>query len=90
MSNDANTGKNSKADRGEDTMKLMVCDVSRAYFYAPAIRRVYVRMAKDDWEDGGEPRCGRFSVSMYGARDAALNWHEHYKTYLIDIGFAQG
>ena len=33
--------------------------------------------------------CGRLNVSMYGTRDAAFNWHEHYKQHLIGLGFKQ-
>ena len=62
-----------------------MCDVSRAYFYAPAIRPVYVKIIGEDFELGDENRCGRLNVSMYGARGAAMNWHEHYKEHLDSL-----
>ena len=74
----------------EDATQLMVYDVSRAYFYAPALRPVYVKIADGDWESGDESRCGRLNVSMYGARDAALNWHHHCTAHLKKLGFEQG
>lgn len=72
------------------TMKIMVCDVSRVYCYAPAIRPVYVKMVDEDFEEGGENRCGKLNVSMYGTRDAAFNLHLHCNSQLGSIGFVQG
>ena len=34
--------------------KLMYADVSRAYFYAPAVRPVYVKIAAEDMNPGDE------------------------------------
>ena len=53
---------------------LMYADVSRAYFYAKAVRPVYVKLPAEDLEPGDEHRCGKLLMSMYGTRDAALNW----------------
>lgn len=71
-------------------MKIMASDVSRAYFYAPSVRPVYVQVVDEDRQPGDENMCGRLSVSMYGTRDAALNWHEHYRDHLISLGSDQG
>lgn len=61
------------AGRGEaDLAKLMTCDVSRAYPYAPAVRPVYVKIAEEDREPGAEGTCGKLNVSMCGTRDAAF------------------
>lgn len=68
----------------------MVCDVSRADCYAPAIRPVYVRIADDEYAAGDGNNCGRFSVPMYAARGAAVNCHEHYNDHLVNISFTQG
>ena len=70
--------------------KMLYADVSRAYFYAKAIRPVYVKLAPEDCLPGEEGMCGRLNVSMYGARDAAVSWHTHYKENLIGLGFQQG
>ena len=51
---------------------------------------MYVKIIDEDYAPGGEERCGRRNISMYGTRDVALNWHEHYKQHLIGIGFRQG
>ncbi len=70
--------------------KLMYADVSRAYFYAKASRPVYVKIPAEDWEEGDEERCGKLKVSMYGTRDAAMNWALEYGDTLKAAGFKQG
>ena len=68
----------------------MYADVSRAYFYAKAERPVYVKLPAEDLEPGDEGRCGRLRMSMYGTRDAALNWSKEYAETLKAAGFIQG
>ena len=55
---------------------VMVCGVSRAYFYAKAVRPVYVKLPEEDLLPGDEGKCGKLHMSMYGTRDAAQNWAE--------------
>ena len=57
-----------------DSFDLLYADVSRAYFYAQAVRPVYVQLPAEDTEKGDEQRCGKLHMSMYGTRDAAVNW----------------
>ena len=47
-------------------MKIMVCDVSRAYFYVLAVWLVYTQLADEDRGPEDHGLCGRFDVSMYG------------------------
>ena len=68
----------------------MVKDVSRAYFHVKALRKVYSEISEEDREPGYENMLGPLQYNMYGTRDAALNWHEHYRQHLIDLGFTQG
>ena len=63
--------------------------MSRAYFYAPAVRPVYVKLPAEDLEEGDKGMCGRLRVSMYGTRDAALNWSVEYGETLKAAGFRQ-
>ena len=70
--------------------KLLYADVSRAYFYAPAARPVYVQLPDEDKEPGDEGMCGKLRVSMYGTRDAAMNWANEYAETLRAAGFVQG
>ena len=69
---------------------LMYADVSRAYFYARAVRPVYVRLPEEDTEAGDEGKCGKLLMSMYGTRDAALNWALEYGETLRKAGYVQG
>ena len=74
----------------DKTLKLMYADVSRAYFYAKAIRPVYVQLTEEDLEDGDEGKCGKLLMSMYGTRDAALNWSAEYTQTLVADGYERG
>lgn len=49
-----------------------------------------MKIIDEDFEPGNEGRCGELNVSMYGTRDVAMNWHEHYAQHLEGLGFKQG
>ena len=68
----------------------MYADVSRAYFYAKAVRPVYVRLPDKDRLPGDENKCGKLKMSMYGTHDAALNWAPEYGDTLRAAGYRQG
>ena len=68
----------------------MYADVSRAYFYARAVRPVYVKLPDEDCGPDDVGKCGRLKMSMYGTRDAALNWSLEYGETLRAAGYAQG
>ena len=70
--------------------KLMYADVSRAYFYAKAIRPVFVKIPPEDMQQGDENKCARLLMSMYGTRDAAMNWSKEYTETLLTAGFVHG
>ena len=69
---------------------IMINDVSRAFFHAKATRTVYVQLPDEDPGYEEKPMCGRLNFSMYGTRDAAMNWQAEYSQRLIDNGFEQG
>ena len=71
-------------------LEMMYADVSRAYFYAKAVRPVYVNLPDEDRADGDEQMCGRLMMSMYGTRDAAINWAAEYTDTLVKEGFERG
>ncbi len=71
-------------------LRLMYADVSRAYFYARAVRPVYVKLPDEDRQEGDEGCCGKLLMSMYGTRDAAMNWSAEYTDTLIKDGYVQG
>ena len=62
--------------------------MSRAYLYAAAARPVYVKLPSEDKDPEDEGKCGKLRVSMYGTRDAALNWANEYGDVLKAAGFA--
>ena len=70
--------------------RIATIDVRRAYFYAPSRRQLYVEIPAEDREPGDEGRVGRLELSLYGTRDAALNWAAEYTMYLKSLGFQQG
>ena len=68
----------------------MYADVSRAYFHARAVRPVFDDLPAEDRGPGDVNRCGRLLMSIYGTRDAALNWALEYGETLKNAGYAQG
>eukprot|EP00973_Karenia_brevis_P061009 8483342-Karenia_brevis.AAC.1 len=71
------------------TRKIMVNDVSRAYFYARSDTPTFVEICAEDYEPGDEDRCGELNVSMYGTRQAAQNWQKCVSQTLTKNGFNQ-
>ena len=69
---------------------VMSNDVSRAYFYAPATRPIYIKIPAEDWEPGDEENVARLNLSLYGTRDAAKNWTKKYTAVMKDLGFVVG
>ena len=61
------------ASTGRSDTVVLIVDVRRAYFYAPAERRVFVQLPVEDWVEGDEHMCGLLLQSLYGTRDAAKN-----------------
>ena len=59
----------------EDPFLISIADVSRAHFYADAVRDVYVRLPD---EDPKAKVCGKLRKTMYKSLDAAQHWGEHY------------
>ena len=67
--------------------KLMVQDVKKAYFYAPATRDVYVELPPERAQTG---MCATLHKSLYGTRDAALNWAQACSKVLLGMGIVKG
>jgi hypothetical protein len=77
----------SKRSSSGSSYKIMVNDVSRAYFYAPSQKPTFVEICDEDFRKGDEEMCGELLVSMYGTRPAAGNWQKCYTEVLIENGF---
>ena len=69
---------------------IMSNDIKRAYFYAPSTRPVYILIPDEDREAEDEGRVGQLNLSLYGTRDAAMNWTKTFTDHLTGIGFERG
>ncbi len=74
----------------EDNFIVMSNDIKRAYFYAPVSRPMFIIIPDEDWEEGDECNVGQLNLSLYGTRDAAVNWTNTFTKHLVDIGFVVG
>ena len=69
--------------------EIMINDVSRAYFYADAIRCMYIELpAEDTLHD--PTMLGRLRLCLYGTRAAALNWQQTLNDHVVEAGFKRG
>ena len=71
---------------------LMVNDVARAFFEAPATRIVCVEFPKEDKTEADvrHDKVGHLRTSLYGTRDAAMNWAEKLAKEMRKLGFQRG
>ena len=53
--------------------KVLYVDVSRAYFYAKAVRPTFIKLPSEDPRSNESGVVGKLMMSMYGTRDAAQN-----------------
>ena len=67
--------------------RIMLQDIGKAYFHAPATRDIYIELPTEDAQEG---MVGKLEKSLYGTRDAAMNWAAAYTTVLIEMGFTKG
>ena len=68
-------------------MKIDFIDVRRAFFHAPAVRRVYVELLAEDAQTG---YVGLLLMSIYGTRDAGQNRNIAYTRFMESIGCKRG
>ena len=70
----------------------MVNDVARAFFEGPATRNVCVEIPKEDKTEADvrHDNVGHLRMSLYGTRDAAMNWQEEIAKLLVGDGFRRG
>ena len=73
--------------RHPDPYKILLIDVSRAHFYADAVRDVFIQLPNEDPRSGDPNVCGKLEKTMYGTLDAVERWGEHYADTLITAGF---
>ena len=61
-------------------------DVSRAFFYAKSLRRLWVELPPEMKAQGSD-RVAEVTQAMYGTRDAPLAWQEEITRKLKGLGF---
>ena len=75
--------------RSGSMRELIVNDISRAYFYAPATISFFVELPAEDTE-AMPAEVGRLNVCLYGIRDAAKQRQEALSKHLNELGFVRG
>ena len=73
---------------------IMINDVARAFFEAPVKRIVCVELPEEAMTreeiDAGTPLVGLLQMSLYGTRDAAVNFQAEVAKLMTSLGFRQG
>ena len=71
---------------------IMINDVARAFFEALSVRNVCVEIPAGDKEeaDARHDKVGHLQMSLYGTRDAAMNWQEEVARVMLKHGFERG
>ena len=73
------------------TRKLLgFLDVKRAHFYSEATREIYVELPSEGKTESDGDVVGRLKRSLYGTRDAPLNWELTIRKIMMKLGFTQG
>ena len=73
------------------TRKLLgFLDVKRAHFYSEVTREIYVELPSEGKTESDGDVVGRLKRSLYGTRDAPLNWELTIRKIMMKLGFTQG
>ena len=67
---------------------FMLIDVRRAHFDSAARRKVFVELPAEACTD--KSKVGLLLKSMYGCRDAGVNWEFAICQVMTEIGLVQG
>ena len=73
---------------GEE-LELAIFDISRAHFMPEARRDLCIELPEEDQEEG-QDLVGYLLRGMYGFRDAAAGWQEHWQGTLRQGGYEVG
>jgi len=74
---------------GKDEKVVMINDVARAFFEAPAKRNLCVELPEEERREGLD-EVGLLQQSLYGTRDASANFQEEIRRVLTRAGFRRG
>ena len=70
-----------------DENVTMINDVARAFFEAKATRKICVELPGGCPEAMGGRNVALLNMSLYGIRDAAMNWQEEVAKEMYKWGF---
>ena len=79
-----------KSQDAREPLRFVTIDIKRAYFYAPATRKMFIKLPAEDCQPREEEMVGELKLSLYGTRDAAMNWAKQHTEHLNKIGFQKG
>ena len=68
----------------------MVCDVSRAFFYAPVQHEIYVEPCEEAKKTVEDNNMCELRMSMYGTKASAQNWQKKVQAPMATLGFSIG
>ena len=69
---------------------IMINDVARAFFEAPTTRKVCIELPEEDRLPDERDMVGLLSKSLYGTRDAAINFQKEVRKVMGNNGFSNG
>ena len=75
---------------GPEEKALMVCDVSRASFYAPVQHETYVELCEEKKTVEDDNMCAKLRMNMYGTKAAAQKWQKKDQETMATLGFSIG
>ena len=77
---------------GGGERSILIADVSRAFFEAPAKRDICVELPEEALTEGEttQDTVGKLLASLYGTRDASANWQEEVAKCMAEWGFITG
>ncbi len=70
--------------------RLMVLDIKRAFLNANATRELYIELPEEALNEEDGDAVGLLQKSMYGTRDAPMNWQVCLTETLLRLGFVCG
>ena len=79
-----------EGEEEEQEKVIIVNDVARAFFEAKAIRKLCVELPSERAESCGGYNVGLLRQSLYGTRDAAMDWQEEVAREMKNLGFDRG
>ena len=68
--------------------KLLFIDARKAHLNPECLKDVYIELPAE--AGAGPGKCGKLVYWLYGCREAAQAWEEHYSEKMESVGFTRG